>query len=163
MKAIIFFSVLDDNVSTCMSHCTNTAARPSCGKSPADNIKPPFWKFSAPEMDPSRRHCFLINLVFLYQHLPPSFFLVAVKGNYANWDGHLEEKMLTSLVLAAPKYTHTSHTPFREFSAGPLWWLCLFWLSLKPVLTIVAMLPAPCPFFSPLWPILFRRSRCSDR
>lgn len=160
MKAIIFFGVLDDNASARTSRCANTAAELSRGKTSADNIQPPFWKFSAPEIDPSCRHCFLINSGFCtsFALLP---FLDTMKGNYANADGHLEEKMLTSLVLAAPKYTHVSHTPFREFFTGPLWWL--FWLSLKPTLTIVAMLPAPCLFFSPLWPILFRRNRCSDR
>lgn len=68
------------------------------------------------------------------------------KGNYANGDGHYEEKVLTSPVPAAPKYTHIMHTPFSQLSFGPVWGVCLFWLSLKHALTIAAILPVPQPF-----------------
>lgn len=86
-----------------------TAAGPSCGSPSNDNIKPPFWKFLAPENDPSRRHCSLVNLGFCTS-ISLLCLSVAVNENYANGDGHSEEKMLTSLVLAAPKHTHTHLT-----------------------------------------------------
>lgn len=129
MKAIIFFSALDDNTGTRTSHCTNTAAGLSHGNTSADNIKPPFWKLSAPEIDPSRRHCFT----------PPGFFVPASPSFSffgLRWKEIMQMEMGTRrkkcwhLLSSPPLNTHTHLThPIQ----GVFCWPALVALSLLAV------------------------------
>lgn len=62
--------------------------------------------------------------------------------------------------MLPPKHTHVMLTPFSVLSFGPVWWVCLFWLSLKHTQTIAAILPAPS-FHSPM-AVLVWVDRCWD-
>lgn len=74
----------------------------------------------------------------LYEHLLP-FFVARDGMEIMQMEmGTMKEKCWHLPSRLPPKYTHITHTAFSELSSGPVWGVCLFWLSLKRTLTIAA-------------------------